>query len=205
MDFALLSKYGIKFAPCKTVHSAHEAIAAAAELGFPVAMKVVSPDALHKTEKGGVLLNINSASEAERAYGLLAERFRGLRVEGMLIQKMAPPGAIELIVGGKRDPQFGQLIMLGMGGIFVEIYRDVSFRVCPITAGDAMEMISELRSRPMLEGARGRKPVSKGALVKALLSVSRLLQNENPAEFDINPLMAYENGCMAVDMRIVYS
>jgi len=122
----------------------------------------------------------------------------------VLVQKMASKGGVELIIGGKRDSQFGQLIMLGMGGIFVEVYKDVTFRVCPITAQDALDMISELRARPILEGARGRKPISKIALVKALLSVCNLLQKENPSEFDINPIMADEKGCMAVDMRILY-
>lgn len=204
MDFSLLSRYGIASAPSKTAHEAHEAISLSAEIGFPVAMKIISPDALHKSEKGGVILGIQSAREAEEAYRTLMGRFKGAKVEGVLVQKMCGRGAIELIIGGKRDSQFGQLIMLGMGGIFVEVYRDVTFRICPIKKEDALEMISELRGRPILEGARGRKPIDKSALVKALLSVSRLLQEENPSEFDINPLMADEKGCVAVDMRILY-
>ncbi len=223
MDFSLLSKYGIDSLPSKTVREAHEAIRSAAEMGFPVAMKIISPGALHKSEKGGVLLGIQSAHEAEAAYRTLMGRFKGAKVEGVLVQKMyispsethqtlsgsrfvpmAGNGAIELIIGGKRDSQFGQLIMLGMGGIFVEVYKDVTFRVCPIKKEDALEMISELKARPILEGARGRKPIDKSALVRALLSVSRLLQKENPSEFDINPLMADEKGCVAVDMRILY-
>lgn len=204
MDFSLLSKYGIASMPSKTVNEAHAAISASAEMGFPVAMKIISPDALHKTEKGGVLLGIQSAAEAEKAYGILMDRFKGSKIEGVLVQKMAGKGGVELIIGGKRDSQFGQLIMLGMGGIFVEVYKDVTFRVCPITAQDALEMISELRAVPILEGARGRKPISKPSLVKALLSVCNLLQKENPSEFDINPLVADEKGCVAVDMRILY-
>ena len=116
---------------------------------------------------------------------------------------MAGKESVELIIGGKRDSQFGQLIMLGMGGIFVEVMRDVVFRVCPITKKDAEEMICELRAYPILSGARGRKPVDKPALVNTLVKVSELLQKENPAEFDINPLMADEKGCVAVDMRIL--
>ena len=185
------------------MHEAHQAISAAAEMGFPVAMKIISPDALHKSDRGGVLLDIRSSSEAEKAYCLLMDRFRGSEIEGILVQKMAGKGAVELIVGGKRDAQFGQLIMLGMGGIFVEVYKDVTFRVCPIGKEDALQMISELRACPILEGARGRKPISMPALVSALLSVSNLLLKEDPAEFDINPIMADEKGCVAVDMRIL--
>ncbi|HIH19329.1 TPA: acetyl-CoA synthetase [Candidatus Micrarchaeota archaeon] len=204
IDFSLLSKYGIAVAPYKLVRKPHEAISASAEIGFPVAMKIVSPDALHKTDKGGVVVGIGSSHEAEKAYGTLMERFKGVKTEGVLVQKMVGKGAVELIIGGKKDPQFGQLIMLGMGGIFVEVYKDVTFRVCPITAEDAAEMISELRSHSILEGARGRKPVNKAALINALISASKLLQGENPSEFDINPLMADEKGCVAVDMRILY-
>jgi succinyl-CoA synthetase beta subunit len=202
-DFQLLSKYGITPVRSKIVHEAHQAISSAAEMGFPVAMKIISPDALHKSDRGGVMLDIRSSSEAEKAYGLLMDRFRGSEIDGVLVQKMAGKGAVELIIGGKKDQQFGQLIMLGMGGIFVEVYKDVTFRVCPINKEDALQMVSELRSYPILEGARGRKPISMHSLVGALLSVSNLLLKEDPAEFDINPLMADEKGCVAVDMRIL--
>ena len=203
MDFALLSKYKISFPPSRTASSPLQAAEAAQEMGFPVAMKIISPSALHKSDKGGVILGIPGAAEAEKAYSLLMERFKGAKVEGVLVQKMAGKGAVELIVGGKRDPQFGQLIMLGAGGIFVEVFKDVTFRVCPITKEDAMEMIRELRSYPMLAGARGRKPVNQSALAASLVKVSHLLQKEDPAEFDINPLMADEKGCVAVDVRIL--
>lgn len=222
VDFALLSKYGISFPPSRAVSSSQQAAEAAQEIGFPIAMKIISPAALHKSDKGGVILNIASAAEADKAYSLLMERFEGAKVEGVLVQKMcisqsemhqtrsgsrsvpmAGKGAIELIVGGKRDPQFGQLIMLGAGGIFVEVFKDVTFRVCPITKEDALEMMRELRAYPILAGARGSKPVNQAALASTLVRVSQLLQKEDPAEFDINPLMADEKGCMAVDVRIL--
>lgn len=172
-------------------------------MGFPVAMKVVSPSVLHKSDRGGVLLGISGAQEATKAYNLLMERYSGVPVDGVLVQKMAGKGAIELIVGGKRDSQFGQLLMLGLGGIFVEVFRDVSFRVCPVSKEDAQSMIKELRAYPILAGARGRKPVNQQALVSTILKVSALLLNEDPAEFDINPLLAGEKECIAVDMRIL--
>ena len=202
-DFSLLSKYGIKSPASKMAGSLQEALAACRSVGFPLAMKVISRQALHKSEKGGVMLGIKSNQEAEKAYSLLMERYRGIRIEGVLVQKMAGGQAVELIIGGKKDAQFGQLIMLGMGGIFVEVYKDVTFRVCPITKPDALEMIGELRSHAILEGARGRRPIDKGALAATLLKVCSLLLKENPSEFDINPLMCDERGCMAVDMRLL--
>lgn len=204
MDFSLLSKYGISFPASKTTGSLQQALAAARQIGFPLAMKAVSSKVLHKSERGGVVLDVKSPAEAENAYHLLMERYKGIGLEGVLVQKMAGKGAVELIVGGKKDPHFGQLLMLGMGGIFVEVYKDVTFRVCPIKSEDAQQMISELRSYPILAGARGRKPISQPALVSTLMAVSRLLQKEDPKEFDINPLMADEKGCTAVDMRIIY-
>ncbi|MCX8195409.1 MAG: acetate--CoA ligase family protein [Candidatus Micrarchaeota archaeon] len=203
-DFNLLSKYGIAVAPYKVAKSPQEAASAARELGFPVALKVVSLTGAHKTEKGGVLLGIKSPQEAEKAYQQIASRFAPEEMGGVLVQKMVGQGAVELIVGGKKDEQFGHLIMLGMGGIFVEIYKDITFRICPISSEDAYEMIGELRSKAILEGARGRKPVNKRALVSTMLAVSSLLEKESPKEFDINPLMADEKGCVAVDMRIIY-
>lgn len=205
MDFELLSRHKISFPASKLASTRADAIAACSKIGFPVAMKMISPEVLHKSDKGGVILGVGSAAEAQNAYDLLTERFKGVKVDGVLVQKMSgSKNAVELIVGGKKDAQFGQLIMIGMGGIFVEVLKDVSFRVCPITREDAQEMIEELRSYPILAGARGRKPINMNALISTLVRVSELLQEENPAEFDINPLMADDNGCTAVDMRILY-
>lgn len=202
-DFSLLSKYGLKVPKSALAHSLSEALAASQKIGFPIAMKMISQDVLHKSDRGGVILGIGSRAEAEKAYNLLMERFRGVKAEGVLVQQMAGKSAIELIIGGKRDPQFGQLLMLGMGGIFVEVMRDVTFRVCPIIKSDALEMISELKSYPILAGARGRKPVDMNALADALVKVSSLLQKEDPKEFDINPLLCDEKGCIAVDVRML--
>jgi len=203
VDFGLLSKYKISYPASVLASSPSDAASAAGKIGFPVAMKVISSKVLHKSDRGGVILGVASAPEAEKAYHLLMERYRGVPVDGVLIQKMAGKNAVELIVGGKKDSQFGQLIMLGMGGIYVEVFRDVSFRVCPITREDAEEMIHELRSYPILAGARGRKPINQPALVSTLMKVCELLVKEDPSEFDINPLMADEKGCIAVDMRIL--
>ena len=203
MDFSLLSKYRISYPRSVLAHSLPSALGAVRKLGFPLAMKVVSSSVQHKSDKGGVILDVKSAAEAEKAYHLLIERYRGLKVEGILIQRMAGRDGVELILGGKKDSQFGQLIMLGMGGIFVEVMRDVTFRVCPINEEDARQMVHELRSYPILAGARGRKPVNEKELVGTLLKVSKLLMKEDPKEFDINPLIADSEGCVAVDMRII--
>jgi len=203
MDFPLLSKYGISYPKTEVAATRVRAVEAAEKMGYPVALKISSDAVLHKTDRGGVLLGLKSKDEVQKGYELLIARFSHVKIDGIVVQKMAGKEAVELIIGGKRDAQFGQLIMLGMGGIFVEVMRDVAFRVCPITKKDAQEMICELRAYPILAGARGRKPVNKAALVNALVKVSDLLQKENPAEFDINPLMADEKGCVAVDMRIL--
>ena len=202
MDFPLLSKYGISHPKTEVAQTRVRAAEAAKRMGYPVALKILSGDVIHKTDKGGVLLGLKNDDEVQTGYDLLVARFSHVKVDGIIVQRMAGKEAVELIIGGKRDAQFGQLIMLGMGGIFVEVMRDVVFRVCPITRKDAEEMVHELKAYPMLDGARGRKKVNQKALVSALVQVSKLLQKENPAEFDINPLMADENGCVAVDMRI---
>ena len=202
MDFPLLSKYGISHPKTEVAQTRVRAAEAAKRMGYPVALKILSGDVIHKTDKGGVLLGLKNDDEVQKGYDLLVARFSHVKVDGIIVQRMAGKEAVELIIGGKRDAQFGQLIMLGMGGIFVEVMRDVVFRVCPITRKDAEEMVHELKAYPMLDGARGRKKVNQKALVSALVQVSKLLQKENPAEFDINPLMADENGCVAVDMRI---
>lgn len=203
MGFELLAKYGIEYPKSGIAASREEAVAIARRVGFPVAMKIVSQKILHKTDVGGVSLDIKTMEEVKATYDDLSKKFSSAGIDGVLVQQMAGKGAFELIVGGKRDSQFGQIIMLGMGGIFVEVFRDFSTRICPITEQDAMEMVNELRARPILEGARGTKPVDKRAIVSTLLKVSKLLEKENPREFDINPLMASESGCVAVDMRII--
>jgi acyl-CoA synthetase (NDP forming) len=203
MDTRLLAKYGIKCPKTELARSSEEAKLLASRIGYPVALKADSPEVLHKTDLGGVLLNLRDASEVESAYSLIVRRFSGKKLRGVLVQQMAGKGAVELILGGKRDSQFGQMIMLGMGGIYVEVFRDFSLRVCPITESDAEEMLRELRAYPILAGARGKKPVDMKALVGAMLAVSRLLEKEGPKEFDINPLMADESGCVAVDMRLL--
>jgi len=206
LDFSILDKYGIPRLPFSVAKSEEEAALSASKIGFPVAMKLISGEdtALHKTDIGGVVLNVASQGEAKGVYADFRKRF-GSRLTGVLVQKMATKarGSVELIVGGKKDAQFGQLVMLGLGGIFVEAYRDVTFRVCPISSEDAFEMIHELRSFQMLMGIRGGKPADLQVLAGTIVKVSRLLEKENPSEFDINPLLVDERGCVALDVRFL--
>ena len=203
MDFKLLAKYGIKYPASVVASTMDEAVKAADRMGYPVVVKIISPDVLHKTDVGGVLFNVRDHDEAVWGYELMMKRLKGKKVDGVLVQKRVADGAFELIVGGKRDSQFGQMIMLGMGGIYVEVLRDYTFRICPVEKSDVEEMIEELRGHPILEGARGRKPVDRKALVNTILAVSKLLMEEDPAEFDINPLMVNDKECLAVDMRLL--
>lgn len=197
--------YGLPVADWKVARTVQEAREAADALGYPVVMKIVSPDVLHKSDVGGVLLNIadaEGAAEAFRKIEGIRDRL-GCRLEGALVEKMAPPGT-ETIIGAKLDPQFGPVILFGLGGIFVEIFKDVSFRVAPITKGDALDMMSELKAYPLLKGARGRAPADIEALAGTLLKVSGMMMQEPIIqELDLNPTIAYEKGCRIVDARVI--
>jgi len=207
MDFIgsmeLLEKYGLRFAPARLAKGKEEAVEAAVHIGFPVVLKIVSPEIMHKTERGCVLVNLQDAEHVRSGFDIVMANAGGARIEGVLVQKMVGEG-VELIVGGKRDPQFGPLILFGLGGIFVEILRDISIRVCPIEREDAEEMIHEVKGFPILAGARGMKPVDFGALADLLVRTSRLVSdNPDVKELDFNPVIAHAEGYEIVDVRIV--
>jgi len=199
----LLLKYGIPVTRESIANSPDESSAIASQIGTPVAMKISSPDISHKSDVGGVVLNV-SAHEARSTYNNIISQIKKVaplaRIEGILVQKMAPQGH-ELIVGLKKDAQFGHALMFGLGGIFVEVYKDVSFRVVPIEKSEALDMISQIRGYPILKGIRGRKPANIDAIANVLVSVSEMAQKENIIELDINPLIAGETGVVAVDAR----
>ena len=205
----LLAEYGVAVPQSVTVKNASEVDAAFAKLHAPVAVKIMSPDILHKSDAGGVKVGLQSAAEVKDAIGAMAmsPKISGARIDGYLIEEMAPAGQ-EIVVGGLRDPDFGPLVMVGLGGIFVEVLADVSFRICPITRLDAQEMLAELKGVAILDGARGMKPVSKDAIVDVLLKVGGenglLMQHaDDIAEADINPLIASGSGAVAVDARFI--
>jgi acyl-CoA synthetase (NDP forming) len=174
----------------------------------PFAAKLISPDASHKSDVGGVRLGLadaKAALAAVRDMEALA-RGKGLALDGVLVEEMSPPG-VELVVGGVMDARFGPVVMLGLGGVFVEIFGDTAFRVCPIDRTDAVEMIDELKGSPLLRGARGRKPVDEEKVIEVLLKVGAfLVEAENEvAELDINPLIVSADAAIACDARIVLS
>jgi acyl-CoA synthetase (NDP forming) len=204
---ALIAAEGLPTPPFALAESAGAACQIAGQQGFPVAVKISSPDIIHKSDAGGVRLGLDSATAVEKAYGELLESVAGAfpeaRVEGVLVSKMAPPG-LEVIVGMNRDPQFGPVILFGLGGVLVEIYRDVSLRLLPLTPEDASHMIREIKGYSVLAGYRGRSPVDEKALTDCLLAVAAIAE-ERPdiGEIDLNPVIAYPAGIMVVDARII--
>ena len=181
-----------------------ETVAAAKKLGYPVVLKIISKDALHKSEIGGVAV-AKSQAELFSAFSSLTNvaKAKKLRIEGILVQEFV--GGKEVIIGIKKDDTFGHVIALGIGGKYVEVLRDITFRVCPITAKDAEAMIGELKFKAILFGARNEKPVNKDVLVKTLVAVSRLsTKNKKIQELDINPFIINEKSGKAADARIVF-
>jgi acyl-CoA synthetase (NDP forming) len=185
----------------------NEAVLKAKEIGFPVVLKIISPQILHKSDVGGVILNVRDEKELEVQYEKLlleiGKREPSAKVLGVLIEKMMPPST-EVIVGGIRDSQFGPSIMFGIGGIFAEIYDDVSFRVAPIDKIDASNLIHELKGYKILKGARGKPPADLDSITNILTNVSDLMmEHEAINQLDLNPVIAYSDSACAVDSRII--
>jgi len=203
MDEKELGRFGIRIVKSSIAMNEGGAVRTASKIGYPVALKIISPEIVHKSDKGCVVLDIADEKGLRSAYKEIIGRTSGFKVEGMLVQRMARKG-VELIVGGKKDPQFGQVIVFGLGGLYVEVLRDFSMRVCPITKSDGAEMIREIRGYPILAGVRGKKPVNEEKLIDLLVNVSRFLVKKNPKEFDLNPVIADGEGYDIVDVRIVW-
>jgi acyl-CoA synthetase (NDP forming) len=203
----ILKQAGIPVVETRLAKTPKEAVSLSQKMGFPVALKITSPDVIHKSDSGGVKLSLNNATQVKKAYN---EIFKNVRkqypdaaVHGVSVQKMIRPGT-EVIVGTTKDPQFGPVIMFGLGGIFVEVFKDVSFRIVPVSQRDAQEMIQETKGYPLLQGYRGKEPANIPALVEMILKVSKFVE-ENPQikELDLNPIFAYADGAVAVDARII--
>ncbi|MFH1393950.1 MAG: acetate--CoA ligase family protein [Candidatus Micrarchaeota archaeon] len=199
-DFAMLEKHGFRLIPYGLAKSEKEALSMAKKIGYPVAMKVVSAQIEHKTDFGGVKVDIKNPDLLKHAYRDILDGARGKKVDGILVQKMARKG-IELIIGGRKDAQFGHMVVLGLGGIYVEIFRDISARICPVNEGDVEEMIGELKSHPLLEGARGKKPINRAMLKKLVVRVCKFMVKEDIKEMDLNPIICDSKGCDLVDVR----
>jgi len=203
----LCAAFGIPTAEWAVVESVDGALVAAGAMGYPVALKVLSPDVSHKSGVGGVALGVGSRealwAEFAAILARVEERAPGTRVEGVLVQRMLTGGR-EVILGGKRDPSFGPVVMFGLGGVYVEVFEDVAFRLAPLTREGAKEMVSEVRGSRLLCGVRGEPPADVEAVVEALLALSRLLvECPEVVEVDINPLLVFERGVAAVDARVV--
>jgi len=204
---AALAEAGIPVGETRLARTREDAQRIAGELGYPVVLKIVSPDIAHKSDVGGVKLNLADAEAVGRAWDEIMASVRaaepGARIEGVSVQRMAKPG-IEVIVGMTTDPQFGPVMMFGLGGIMVEVLKDVSFRLVPLEEKDAAEMIDEIRARPILDGVRGQPGGDIGALRRLLLAVSRFVESHPEGrELDLNPVFVYPDGVVAVDARMV--
>ena len=206
---SVLANFGIATPKSSLIQDVTDAAEACAKLRAPLVLKVVSPDILHKSDAGGVKVGLKGAAEVEEAVRAMMKlpAIANARIDGFLLEEMAPAGQ-EIVIGGLLDAQFGPMVMVGLGGIFVEVMADVAFRICPITRQDAEEMLDELKGAALLKGARGRKPVSRAAIVDALMKVGGegglLMTHVNDiAEADINPLIVSETGAVAVDARFV--
>jgi len=203
----ILKQVGIPVVETKLAKTQKEASLLSQKMGFPVVLKIASPDVIHKSDSGGVKLSITSVAEVKKAYDEILKKvgkqYPRAVIHGVSVQKMVRPGT-EVIVGVSKDPQFGPVIMFGLGGIFVELLKDVSFRVIPVERRDVQEMIKEIKGYPLLEGYRGKEPANIPALVEIILKLSRWIE-ENPKikELELNPLFAYRDKALAVDARIV--
>ena len=200
-------EYDIPVTKFELAKNEREAAEFAEKIGYPVVLKIVSPDIIHKSDAGGVMVNLKSKVEVQNAYRQILENAKKYKatakIVGVLVQEMAPQST-EIIVGAIKDSQFGQTLMFGLGGIFVELLKDVTFRVAPITREDAREMVTEVKAYPLLKGYRNTPPADIDAIINILLNTSRLvMDNPEIKELDLNPIMAYGNGAKTVDARII--
>ncbi|QYZ78570.1 CoA-binding protein [Methanofollis formosanus] len=205
--YDLLREYGVPTPGFEIVTSADAAAKAASAIGFPVVMKIISPQIVHKSDAGGVVVGISGAAEAKKAFTQIVESAieynPEAEIKGVIIEEMAKPG-LELILGGKTDPAFGKVITFGMGGTLVELMKDVTLRILPISREEIRTMVREINAYPLIAGYRGMKPRDEDALIEIIAGVATFFE-ENPqvTEFDINPMRLYESGACAVDARVI--
>ena len=203
----ICNQYSIPVTKFNLAKDEKEVALQADQIGYPIVLKIVSPDIIHKSDAGGVMVNLKNTREVTAAYKEIIKNVtkykENAKIVGVLVQEMAPQ-ATEVIIGAIKDPQFGQTIMFGLGGIFVELLKDVNFRVAPLTDQDAKEMITQLKAFPLLKGYRNTPPADINALMKILCNVSRLVMaHPEIKELDLNPVMAYKIGAKTVDARII--
>jgi acetyl coenzyme A synthetase (ADP forming)-like protein len=207
--YALLDRYGISVPGYAVVSDLKEALREAEHIGYPVVLKVVSPDIVHKSDAGGVAVHLTDPTRLTEAMtrmkAVLGETVPSAEIKGFMVEKELPPG-LELFIGGKTDPAFGKVISFGLGGTAIELFRDISLRVLPVGREDISAMIREIRVYPLIAGYRGQPPLDEEGLIKSIGSLIRLFESdEGVAEFDINPILLYQSGAYAVDARIYRS
>ena len=207
---AILQAYGLRIPRSEIAETPEQASILAGKIGYPVVLKIASPDILHKTDIGGVKVGLQNSEDVRDAFELMVYRAQRYlpeaRIWGCLVQEMAPSGGLEVLVGMNRDPQFGPLVTFGLGGIYVEILQDVTFCVAPFSYQEAEEMLTQIRAHALLDGVRGQPPTDKKAIIDTLLRISQLVQDfPEIIELDINPLTVYrqDEGALALDMRLV--
>lgn len=199
----LLQEIGISVPVQKLTTSKEETISAAEEIGFPIVLKLIAEDVVHKSDTGAVKLNLKTKEEVDKAYDELL-KIPSQKEKMISVQKMADEPITELIIGMTTDPQFGPALMFGIGGILVELLEDVSFRIAPITEYDANEMIHEIKGFPILDGYRGKPKADIKVIVDTLLKISELvIKHEEINEMDLNPVFIYDKGLICVDARII--
>jgi acetyl coenzyme A synthetase (ADP forming)-like protein len=208
----ILTAYGMRIPTSEIAATPDDAVQIAIQIGFPVVLKIASPDILHKTDVGGVKVGLENAEQVRDAFELMIYRAQRYLPQahlwGCLVQQMAPAGGLEVLIGMNRDPQFGPLVTFGLGGIYVETLKDVTFRVAPFPLQSAKNMLTEIRAHAILDGVRGEPPADKDAIIDTLLRIGQLVQDfPEIVELDINPLMVYPQGqgAIAIDMRLVLS
>ena len=203
----LLKEAGINVVDTRLATSREEAVSIGGQLGFPVVLKIASSDIIHKSDAGGVKVGLKTPKQVARAYDeilkAINQKHPDAKIQGISVQKMARPG-VEVIIGMSKDAQFGPMIMFGLGGIWVELLKDISFRIAPLTRADAAEMISDIKGYPLLTGYRGQEAVDIAQLEDFILKVSDFADS-NPVvkELDLNPVFAYSDGAVAVDARVI--
>jgi len=205
--YQMLRDFGVPAPKFEIVKSAEDAAKAGARIGFPVVMKIISPQIVHKSDAGGVIVGVTGKDAARDAYKKIVESAKAYNpdavIEGIIVEEMANPG-LELILGGKTDPAFGKVITFGMGGTLVELMKDVTLRILPVDEEDIRTMVKEINAYPLISGYRGMKPKDEETLVEIIRNVAKFFEeNENVKEFDINPLRLYEEGACAVDARVI--
>lgn len=204
---AVCRDYGIPVTKSELATNEREAARLAEKIGFPVVLKILSPDIIHKSDVGGVMVNLKDEKEVRDSYQQIMKNVKNhnakAKILGILVQEMAP-SSTEVIVGAIKDPQFGPALMFGLGGVFVEVLKDVTFRIAPVAADEAREMIGEVKAYPLLKGYRGSPPADIDAIVKIILATSKLvMEHQEVKELDLNPIMVYEKGAKIVDARII--